>query len=189
MGLDRAPHLRQPHSCLPSRDGQLFPVPCLPLPGTQPDWLLPTWHSSGSPQNLLTLVFYDLPPHPIPLLQPDPWKGSAAKGAGITRKKTFKEVAKWVPWDFIPSPHFRGTGPAVVPQTAVIRSGPPPGRSGLCTHRMPSPLPCLQRSEDLCLAHGHCDGQACEGNYPVRLGDWPGPELRTAARETLQEGV
>ncbi|XP_010855667.1 PREDICTED: nitric oxide synthase, endothelial [Bison bison bison] len=28
--------------------------------------------------------------------QPDPWKGSATKGAGITRKKTFKEVANAV---------------------------------------------------------------------------------------------
>lgn len=37
------------------------------------------------------------PPSLLPLLiplQPDPWKGSSAKGTGITRKKTFKEVAK-----------------------------------------------------------------------------------------------
>lgn len=47
------------------------------------------------------------PPNPITFLQPDPWKGSAAKGAGITRKKTFKEVAKWVLWDSTPSPYRR----------------------------------------------------------------------------------
>lgn len=70
----------------------------------------------GSPQGLLTFVFHAPPlPHPVTFLQPDPWKGSAAKGAGITRKKTFKEVAKWVPWEYIPSPYFRGTSPVVVP--------------------------------------------------------------------------
>ena len=52
----------------------------------------------------------------------------------------------------------------------------------------PSPCPCLQCGEDLCLTHGHCDGKASEGDNPLWLRDWPGPELCTAAGETLPEG-
>lgn len=62
-----------------------------------PRWLSPTVASSNeaAPRGLqmfVLLISSSTPP--IAPLQPDPWKGSATKGAGITRKKTFKEVAK-----------------------------------------------------------------------------------------------
>lgn len=87
-----------------------------------------------------------LPSHPITFLQPDPWKGSAAKGAGITRKKTFKEVAKWVPWDYIPSPYFRGTSPVVVPPDCWDEVWTPTWEVwSLCTwDALTPPLPAVQ---------------------------------------------
>lgn len=61
-----------------------------------------------------------------------------------------------------------------------------PGRALLCVLGPPHYL-CLQCSEDLCLTHGHRDGQTSEGDNPVWLRDRPGPELRTAAGEALPE--
>lgn len=48
----------------------------------------------GASKFLLSLLTSSSSTPPITPLQPDPWKGSGSKGAGITRKKTFKEVAK-----------------------------------------------------------------------------------------------
>lgn len=57
-------------------------------------------HCKQPPGNSkLSFLYLPSPPCPphapaVTPLQPDPWKGSGSKGAGITRKKTFKEVAK-----------------------------------------------------------------------------------------------
>lgn len=44
--------------------------------------------------DLLFSLLTSLSTPPTAPLQPDPWKGSAVKGTGLARKKTFKEVAK-----------------------------------------------------------------------------------------------
>ncbi|MEJ1279587.1 nitric oxide synthase 2 inducible [Cricetulus griseus] len=58
-------------------------------------WIVPPISGSLTPVFHQEMVNYFL--SPAFRYQPDPWKGSAAKGTGIARKKTFKEVAKWVP--------------------------------------------------------------------------------------------
>ncbi|XP_047693999.1 nitric oxide synthase, endothelial isoform X7 [Prionailurus viverrinus] len=57
-------------------------------------WIVPPISGSLTPVFHQEMVNYVLSPafH----YQPDPWKGSGSKGAGITRKKTFKEVANAV---------------------------------------------------------------------------------------------
>nr|P79209.2 RecName: Full=Nitric oxide synthase 3; AltName: Full=Constitutive NOS; Short=cNOS; AltName: Full=EC-NOS; AltName: Full=NOS type III; Short=NOSIII; AltName: Full=Nitric oxide synthase, endothelial; Short=Endothelial NOS; Short=eNOS [Ovis aries] len=57
-------------------------------------WIVPPISGSLTPVFHQEMVNYVL--SPAFRYQPDPWKGSAAKGAGITRKKTFKEVANAV---------------------------------------------------------------------------------------------
>lgn len=57
-------------------------------------WIVPPISGSLTPVFHQEMVNYFL--SPAFRYQPDPWKGSAAKGAGITRKKTFKEVANAV---------------------------------------------------------------------------------------------
>ncbi|XP_042129140.1 nitric oxide synthase 3 isoform X2 [Peromyscus maniculatus bairdii] len=57
-------------------------------------WIVPPISGSLTPVFHQEMVNYSL--SPAFRYQPDPWKGSAAKGAGITRKKTFKEVANAV---------------------------------------------------------------------------------------------
>uniref|UniRef100_A0A8C9M7U4 Nitric oxide synthase 3 n=1 Tax=Panthera tigris altaica TaxID=74533 RepID=A0A8C9M7U4_PANTA len=57
-------------------------------------WIVPPISGSLTPVFHQEMVNYVLSPafH----YQPDPWRGSGSKGAGITRKKTFKEVANAV---------------------------------------------------------------------------------------------
>ncbi|KAM8980401.1 nitric oxide synthase 3 isoform 1-T1 [Sarcophilus harrisii] len=57
-------------------------------------WIVPPISGSLTPVFHQEMVNYFLSPafH----YQPDPWKGTATKGTGITRKKTFKEVANAV---------------------------------------------------------------------------------------------
>ncbi|XP_073743613.1 nitric oxide synthase 3 isoform X3 [Callorhinus ursinus] len=57
-------------------------------------WIVPPISGSLTPVFHQEMVNYVL--SPAFRYQPDPWKGSASKGAGITRKKTFKEVANAV---------------------------------------------------------------------------------------------
>uniref|UniRef100_A0A8I3VYT6 Nitric oxide synthase n=1 Tax=Callithrix jacchus TaxID=9483 RepID=A0A8I3VYT6_CALJA len=57
-------------------------------------WIVPPISGSLTPVFHQEMVNYFL--SPAFRYQPDPWKGSAAKGTGITRKKTFKEVANAV---------------------------------------------------------------------------------------------
>uniref|UniRef100_A0A8C5XX76 Nitric oxide synthase 3 n=1 Tax=Microcebus murinus TaxID=30608 RepID=A0A8C5XX76_MICMU len=57
-------------------------------------WIVPPISGSLTPVFHQEMVNYFL--SPAFRYQPDPWKGGAAKGAGITRKKTFKEVANAV---------------------------------------------------------------------------------------------
>uniref|UniRef100_A0A452SHD0 Nitric oxide synthase n=1 Tax=Ursus americanus TaxID=9643 RepID=A0A452SHD0_URSAM len=57
-------------------------------------WIVPPISGSLTPVFHQEMVNYVL--SPAFRYQPDPWKGSATKGAGITRKKTFKEVANAV---------------------------------------------------------------------------------------------
>nr|XP_014337684.1 PREDICTED: LOW QUALITY PROTEIN: nitric oxide synthase, endothelial [Bos mutus] len=57
-------------------------------------WIVPPISGSLTPVFHQEMVNYIL--SPAFRYQPDPWKGSATKGAGITRKKTFKEVANAV---------------------------------------------------------------------------------------------
>ncbi|KAM9076811.1 nitric oxide synthase 3 isoform 2-T2 [Megaptera novaeangliae] len=57
-------------------------------------WIVPPISGSLTPVFHQEMVNYVL--SPAFRYQPDPWKGSTAKGTGITRKKTFKEVANAV---------------------------------------------------------------------------------------------
>ncbi|OWK06584.1 NOS3 [Cervus elaphus hippelaphus] len=57
-------------------------------------WIVPPISGSLTPVFHQEMVNYVL--SPAFRYQPDPWKGSSAKGTGITRKKTFKEVANAV---------------------------------------------------------------------------------------------
>uniref|UniRef100_A0A8D0MQ30 Nitric oxide synthase n=1 Tax=Sus scrofa TaxID=9823 RepID=A0A8D0MQ30_PIG len=57
-------------------------------------WIVPPISGSLTPVFHQEMVNYVL--SPAFRYQPDPWKGSAAKGTGIARKKTFKEVANAV---------------------------------------------------------------------------------------------
>ncbi|XP_054415952.1 nitric oxide synthase 3 isoform X4 [Pongo abelii] len=57
-------------------------------------WIVPPISGSLTPVFHQEMVNYFL--SPAFRYQPDPWKGSATKGTGITRKKTFKEVANAV---------------------------------------------------------------------------------------------
>ncbi|XP_033620353.1 nitric oxide synthase, endothelial isoform X2 [Fukomys damarensis] len=57
-------------------------------------WIVPPISGSLTPVFHQEMVNYFL--SPAFRYQPDPWKGSGAKGTGITRKKTFKEVANAV---------------------------------------------------------------------------------------------
>lgn len=75
-----------------------------------------------------------------------------------------------------PQPREAGTSPSGGTSPPHSPLSAPKTLLGLCAWERPSSMylialthPCPQCCEDLCLTHGHRDGQACEGHNPVWL--------------------
>lgn len=145
LGLDRAPHLRQPHARLPPGDGQLRPVPCLPLSGAHrtPDWLLPTPPAlTEQLPGASNLPFFSpLPAHSRPSSSPCsqiPGRGAQPRAPASPGRRPLR---KWpsrcppTPAGGCPSPTPQGTAPRGTP--------PPPPASVVWAHRPCKPAETL----------------------------------------------